>query len=86
MDDHKSYHDDPPTYEETMAGILPPPSNENTEQNQRRSSDSNASETSTARVGMHNHGYFKWVIFYESFDSENGSRIPCKDENEEKSN
>ena len=52
MDDHKSYHDDPPTYEETMAGILPPPINDSIENN-RRQSDSNASETSTARLGIH---------------------------------
>ena len=51
MDDHKSYHDDPPTYEETMAGILPPPVN-NSVENDRRRSESNASETSTARLGI----------------------------------
>ena len=51
MDDHKSYHDDPPTYEETMAGILPPSVN-NSVENDRRRSESNASETSTARLGI----------------------------------
>ena len=51
MDDHKSYHDDPPTYEETMAGILPQNSDENTPP--RRQSESSASETSTARPGIH---------------------------------
>ena len=51
MDDHKSYHDDPPTYEETMAGILPQHSDENTPP--RRQSESSASETSTARTGIH---------------------------------
>ena len=49
MDDHKSYHDDPPTYEETMAGILPPP-DENSPPHRR--SESSASETSTARPGI----------------------------------
>ena len=63
MDDHKSYHDDPPTYEETMAGILTPPVN-NSVENDRRRSESNASETSTARLGIQ--GLIEQIVAYNS--------------------
>ena len=47
MENHKSYHSDaPPTYEETMAGIIPPPSDNFTQQNR---SNSITSETSSLR-------------------------------------
>ena len=46
MESHKSYHTDaPPTYEETMAGIIPPPC-DYTQQNR---SNSISSETSSLR-------------------------------------
>ena len=63
MDDHKSYHDDPPTYEETMAGILPPTVNSSMA-NERRRSESNASETSTARLGIQ--GLIEQIVAYNS--------------------
>ena len=63
MDDHKSYHDDPPTYEETMAGILPPTVNSSMA-NERRRSESNASETSTARLGIQ--GLTEQIVVYNS--------------------